>query len=86
MSRNDGLSCRGFVSLIDDYLDAELSESERSSVGAHLESCADCRSYLHRARIILAALAARPPRADDASRAQLDELRQRLAQGGPMSS
>lgn len=81
MKRTRNLSCRGVVALLDDYLDGQLTPAQRTAVAAHLDACADCATYLQRARIVLSALSA-APRADTAAAAQLLRLREALDAGG----
>src|SRR5437870_9057164 len=54
---------------LSDYLDDELSETERAAVEAHLRACAECSAVLNDLRRVIAraeaaAAAARPPQMD----------------------
>ncbi len=40
------ITCREFESFIVDYLDDELSQSQRSVFERHLRLCRECREYL----------------------------------------
>lgn len=78
MKRTNNLSCRGVVALLDDYLDGQLPPSQRTAVSAHLDACADCATYLRRARIILAALSSTAAGEDRGTDTQLQRLRDAL--------
>ena len=82
MKRTKDLSCRGVVALVDDYLDGELTPSQRTAVSAHLDACADCATYLRRARIVLAALSSTAAGQERGSDAQLQRLRDALGTAG----
>ena len=47
------------------YLDGELSDAERASIEAHLQTCADCRAVLTDLRSIVAAASRLPETAPD---------------------
>ncbi len=38
--------CAKYNTLINEYIDGELSEPEAKQLREHLDSCPDCRSYL----------------------------------------
>ena len=42
---SDGLTCRGFVELVTDYLEGALPAAERGRFEAHLTICPDCSVY-----------------------------------------
>jgi predicted anti-sigma-YlaC factor YlaD len=42
----EALTCRELVELITDYLEGQLTETERRSFEQHLAGCAGCRNYL----------------------------------------
>ena len=82
MKQSQGLSCRGFVALVDDYLDDRLTPWQRTAVGAHLDACTDCATYLELARTVLAVLGAAPQQEATAA-AQLLRLRHALDAARP---
>lgn len=82
MKRTKDLSCRGVVALLDDYLDGQLTPSQRTVVGAHLDACTDCATYLKRARIILAALSSSASDDEQIADGQVQRLREALANAG----
>lgn len=82
MKRQRDLSCRGFVALVDDYLDVRLSSAGRAVAAAHLDACPDCSSYLSNARRLLAELAGTSRSEAPVSRLQLERLREALGKLG----
>ena len=40
------MTCREFITFLDDYLAGELPHEARTSFDGHLRCCADCRNYL----------------------------------------
>ncbi|MBM4269117.1 MAG: hypothetical protein FJ144_21330 [Deltaproteobacteria bacterium] len=74
------MTCREFVDFIADYLEGELAEGERASFAAHLDHCAECRSYLagYEATVSLARGAFRDPTApvpEDVPEALVEAIR-----------
>lgn len=54
MSERDELSCRDFVEVIMDFLDAELDAAQRALFESHLVACPDCEHYLDSYRTTVA--------------------------------
>lgn len=82
MKRTKDLSCRGVVVLLDDYLDGQLTPSQRTAVRAHLDACADCATFLRRARLVLATLGSTANGEERSADAQLQRLRDALGNAG----
>jgi len=55
-----------WIDRLSDYLDDELTPSERTALETHLASCAGCRDTLAELRAVVARAATLPPRAPDA--------------------
>ncbi len=45
-----GLTCRGFVELVTDYLEGVLPAAERGLFESHLTMCPDCSVYFEQVR------------------------------------
>ena len=60
------MTCKEFVEFLWQYLEAELSESQRRTFDEHLADCPDCVSYLdsYRATVRLARAAQADDRAE----------------------
>jgi anti-sigma factor RsiW len=48
--QRSGLACRQMVELITDYLEGDLSRSDRKRFEAHLAGCEHCTEYLEQMR------------------------------------
>jgi anti-sigma factor RsiW len=71
--RDDGLTCRELVELVNDYLERALPADQHSRFEAHIAGCVDCAAYLRQMRETLALLGTLP--ADALSREAEEELR-----------
>ena len=55
LRRKDELVCRQVVELVNDYLEDNLSRSDRRRFEAHLRKCPNCTNYLEQLRITIRA-------------------------------
>jgi anti-sigma factor RsiW len=62
------LTCREFVELVTEYLEAALAPAERAAFEAHPADCDPCGDYLAQVEATVAALRARAPEAVEPER------------------
>lgn len=67
-----GLTCKELVELVTDYLEGDLSPSERVRFELHISICGDCTRYLDQMRATIAAVGGLP--ADSIPPASRDAL------------
>ncbi|MBC8366831.1 zf-HC2 domain-containing protein [bacterium] len=74
-------SCKDLARVLYDYIDDELSDSEKRSIDMHLLVCKDCRNYLKTYRDTIQMVRKIPdtPMPQDFSDYLEDLLRKRLA-------
>jgi anti-sigma factor RsiW len=70
--RRRALVCRDAVALMTDYLDGNLSPSDRARLDAHLADCPHCSEYLAQLRVTIDALGYVTP--EDLTDEALDDL------------
>jgi anti-sigma factor RsiW len=54
------LTCKDFVELVTDYLEVQLSPSDKERFEAHLASCDGCTVYLHQMQKMIRTLGSLP--------------------------
>jgi anti-sigma factor RsiW len=65
LRRREGLVCQQVVELVSDYLEGNLSRSDRRRFDAHIRHCPNCTNYLEQMRATIRATGALHP--DDLS-------------------
>jgi anti-sigma factor RsiW len=58
LRRREGLVCRQVVELVSDYLEGNLSRSDRRRFEAHIRHCPNCTNYLKQMRATIRATGA----------------------------
>jgi anti-sigma factor RsiW len=58
LRRREGLVCQQVVELVSDYLEGNLSRSDRRRFEAHIRHCPNCTNYLEQMRATIRATGA----------------------------